>query len=153
MHIPSTHILSLSSLGFHGPHQELYTDLPDVQQAPGMGGDDMHEKAATDESLARVRAIPVPSPSTAPKMENDAHVASHVDGDPLEQEDLFGLKKKIAAAKAELAEELSGQTTPPVAPDATVNDLHMEDPDVKEANILTRTAELERKMSCTELLI
>jgi hypothetical protein len=99
MHIPSTHILSLSSLGFHGPHQELYTDLPDVQQAPGMGGDDMHEKAATDESLARVRAIPVPSPSTAPKMENDAHVASHVDGDPLEQEDLFGLKKKSQLPK------------------------------------------------------
>ena len=58
MHIPSTHILSLSSLGFHGPHQELYTDLPDVQQAPGMGGDDMHEKAATDESLARVSCYP-----------------------------------------------------------------------------------------------
>ena len=108
-----------------------------------------------DEALARVRSVPVPSPSTVPKvdqpepsqkLENDIHT-SHVDGDPLEQEDLFGLKKKIAAVRAELAAEVS------VAPDATVKDLHMEDPDVKEAKILSRMAELERSMSSAELLI
>ena len=114
-----------------------------------------------DEALARVRSVPVPSPSTVPKvdqpepsqkLENDIHT-SHVDGDPLEQEDLFGLKKKIAAVRAELAAEVSKQTAAPVAPDATVKDLHMEDPDVKEAKILSRMAELERSMSSAELLI
>ena len=154
----STHILSLSSLGLHGPRQELYTDLPDVQQAPGEDKDDADESLARD----RVRAVPVPSPSTVPKvdkqqpiqkLENDVHAASHVHGDPLEQEDLFGLKKKLAAVKAELAAEMSGQTEPPVAPDATTNDLNMEDPDLQEAKILSRMAEIERSMSATELLI
>ena len=48
---------------------------------------------------------------------------------------------------------MSGQTEPPVAPDATTNDLNMEDPDLQEAKILSRMAEIERSMSATELLI
>ena len=105
-------------------------DLPNSPETPGEA--DKEDDEEEEEGLrARLREVPIPSPSTVPvvpeKESNSVGTPKVLENDlisvalPVEdQECIFGLDKKIKAVKAQIAEmkkaQMSKVDAPPVPP-------------------------------------
>ena len=137
--------------------QELFVDLPNSPETPGEADKEDDEE---EEGLrARLREVPIPSPSTVPvvpeKESNSVGTPKVLENDlisvalPVEdQECIFGLDKKIKAVKAQIAEmkkaQMSKVDAPPVSPTLPVTMVEGNKPPVTPNS--TRAEEIKRRI-------
>ncbi len=155
--------------------QELYLDLPGPKDRPDDSDDDDDDDDDEDveegmDVRAQMLSVPIPSPSTVPVLgepeksnppqdvlENDFHISSETKGVErrvemgiYQQECIFGLKEKIEAMKAKIAEAKSrGEGAPSNPPP----DIKKDTPTSRAEEIKIRMEELHKSLEQMKFLV